>query len=175
LYFKQVGTGQPASLASRLNQLEAELREKIEDINTKTSRRSEGQDEKIAIIRAGERKTAQLLNKTREEMEALKTSNINQAKRIYQLEQKLTVLENPSPSPNMTRANKKDKMKEDGTNKVYSPLSKAPTPPSSCQELFSLDSYLDGLYLVKNKKTKKIETLWCQFLADNKGRIIQFL
>ena len=74
--------------------MEAEFREKIEDINTKTSRRSEDQDEKIAVIRAGERNLAQLLNKTREEMEALKTTNKNQAKRIYQLEQKLTVLEN---------------------------------------------------------------------------------
>lgn len=70
------------------------------------------------------------------------------------------MLQNASPSLQMTRANKKDKMKEDGTSYMFSPLSKATTPPSSCQELFSLDYYVDGLYLVKNKKTKTIETLW---------------
>jgi len=42
--------GQPDSLAARINQLEAEFRKKIEEINIKTSRSSKDQNEKVAII-----------------------------------------------------------------------------------------------------------------------------
>ena len=54
----QAPPGQPVGLASRLNQVEAELRQKIEDIKTQASRTSEDQEEKIAIIRARERNLA---------------------------------------------------------------------------------------------------------------------
>jgi len=66
--------------------LEAEFRQKIEEIKTKTSRSRKDQNEKIAIIMVRERNLAQLLNKTREEMVELKTQNKDQAKRIDQLE-----------------------------------------------------------------------------------------
>jgi len=136
-------------LSARVNQLEAEFREKIEEINTKTSRSSKDQDEKIAILMVREQNLAQLLNTTIEEMEVLKTTNRDQSKRIDQLEQKLAMLQN-TPSTGATKVS---------------------TPPSSCQELSMLDYYLDGLYLVKNKQTKKIESVFCQFSAENKGRI----
>ena len=148
-------------LASRLNKLEAEFREKIEEIKAQTSRSSEDQEEKIAIIRARERNLAQLLNQTREEMVGLKTQNRVQSKRIDQLEQKLAKLHNTSPSSSaLITDNIKAKMK----NRAYS------TPPSSCQELSILDHNLDGIYLVKNKETKKIQTVFCKFSVDNKGR-----
>ncbi len=44
------------------------------------------------------------------------------------------------------------------------------TPPSSCQDLEMLNYYLDGLYLVKNQHTKKIQTVFCQFTAPSIGR-----
>jgi len=79
--------------------LEAEFREKIAEINMKTSRTSEDQEENIAIIRARERNLAQLLNKTVEEMGMLKTQNKEQSKRIDQLEQKLSkLIQNTSPA-----------------------------------------------------------------------------
>jgi len=103
----QARPGQPVGLASRLNQVEAELRQKIEDIKTQASRNSEDQEEKIAIIRARERNLAQLLNQTREEMVGLKTQNRDQSKRIDKLEKKLVMLQNTTSSPPLTRANTK--------------------------------------------------------------------
>ncbi len=78
--------GQPASLVFRVNQLEAEFREKIEDIKVQTSRRSEDQDETIAIIKVKQRNSAQLLNQNKEDMQVLKLQNKEQAKRIDLLE-----------------------------------------------------------------------------------------
>jgi len=158
-------------LASRLNQLEAEFRAKIEEIKTQTSRSSKDQNEKIAIIRARERNLAQLLNQTREEMVGLKTQNRDQSKRIDQLEQKLAMLQNtPSTSPGLTRGIENDKLKNMASSN-NNQVSKSSTPPSSCQELAMLDYYLDGLYLVKNKQTKKIQTVFCKFSAGNEGRM----
>jgi len=170
-HWKQARPGHPVGLASRINQLEAEFREKIEEINTKTSRSSKDQDEKIAIIRVRERNLAQLLNTTRVEMEVLKTTNRDQSKRIDQLEQKLAILQNTPPSQPLARTTKGE-MKNGASYNTNGRLSKASTPPSSCQELSMLDYYLDGLYLVKNEETKKIDSVFCQFLGDNKGRII---
>ncbi len=152
-------------MSSRINQLEAEFREKIEEIKTQTSRSSEDQEEKIAIMKARERKQAQLLNQTREEMELLKTQNKDQSSRIDQLEQKLATLQNTPPaSSDLTRSIIKEKVKNG-----------ASTPPSSCQELSMLDYYLDGLYLVRNKQTKKIQIVFCKFSADNQGRMNRHL
>lgn len=81
-----------------------------------------------------------------------------------------TACENTSLSQSLTRANK-DKMKNGASNYMDGRFSKASTPPSSCQELSMLDHYLDGLYLVKNEETNKIESVFCQFLADNQGKI----
>jgi len=153
--------------------LEAKLHGKIEEIKTQTSRNSEDQEEKIAIIRVTEQNMAQLLNKTREVMEVLKTTNRDQSKRIDQLEQKLTILQNTTQSPQSSPANIKDNMKNWIANRRNGTIPKALTPPSSCQELLMLDYYLDGLYLVKNKQTKKVQTVFCQFSAE-KGRAINF-
>jgi len=36
-------------------------------------------------------------------------------------------------------------------------------PPSSCRQLSTIGHYLDGLYLVANPDTSKIETVYCEF------------
>jgi len=36
-------------------------------------------------------------------------------------------------------------------------------PPSSCRQLSTIGHYLDGIYLVANPDTKKIETVFCDF------------
>jgi len=36
-------------------------------------------------------------------------------------------------------------------------------PPSSCRQLSDIGHYLDGLYLVANLNTNKIETVYCDF------------
>jgi len=36
-------------------------------------------------------------------------------------------------------------------------------PPSSCRQLSTIGHYLDGIYLVANSDTNKIETVYCEF------------
>jgi len=36
-------------------------------------------------------------------------------------------------------------------------------PPSSCRQLSTIGHYLDGIYLVANPDTNKIETVYCEF------------
>ncbi len=105
-------------------------------------------------------------------MVVLKTQNRDQSNRIDKLEQKLTTLQNtPLASSSLTRGNNKDKMKNRATNNMGGQVSDALTPPSSCQDLAMLDYYLDGLYLVTNKQSKKIQTVFCIFSSENKGRM----
>ena len=40
--------------------------------------------------------------------------------------------------------------------------------PSSCSELEQRGHSFDGLYLVKNPETKKIETVFCRFETEGK-------
>jgi len=110
-----------------------------------------------------------------EDMKELKINNSDQSKRIDHLEQKLAMLQNTSPtSSSLTRGNNKEKTKNGASNN-NGQVVKASTPPSSCEELAMLDYYLDGLYLVKNKQTKKIQAVFCKFSADNQGRMNSFI
>ena len=155
-------------MASRLNQLEAKFWGEIEDIKTQTSKNTKDQNEKIAIISERERNLAQLLNQTRKDMVGLETQNKFQEKRIDQLEQKLEMLQNTQPA--LKRGRNKENMKNGASNNNGKD-SKASSPPSSCEDLAMLDYYLNGLYLVKNMETKKIQTVFCKFTVDKKGRM----
>ena len=108
-----------------------------------------------------------------EEMKVFKIQNRDQSNRIDQLEQTLKILQNTPPaSITVTRDNPKDKMKNVASKaSIDGQDSQALSLPSSCKDLEMLDHYLDGLYLVKNKQTKKIQTVFCKFSADDKGRM----
>ncbi len=41
-------------------------------------------------------------------------------------------------------------------------------PPSSCRQLSTIGHYLDGIYLVANQDTNKIETIYCDFGTSRK-------
>jgi len=41
-------------------------------------------------------------------------------------------------------------------------------PPSSCRQLSTIGHYLDGLYLVANPDTNKIETVYCDFASSTR-------
>ena len=85
------------------------------------------------------------------------------------------MLQNTSPTSSApTRGNNKEKMKNGAFNN-NGQVPPALTPPSSCKDLARLEYYLDGLYLVKNKKTKKIQTVFCKFSADNNGMTNSFI
>ena len=54
-------------------------------------------------------------------------------------------------------------------NKLINSDSKSPrVPPSSCRQLSTIGHYLDGIYLVANPDTKKIETVYCDFGGTRK-------
>ena len=41
-------------------------------------------------------------------------------------------------------------------------------PPSSCRQLSTIGHYLDGIYLVANPDTKKIEAIYCEFGSSSR-------
>jgi len=41
-------------------------------------------------------------------------------------------------------------------------------PPSSCRQLSTIGHYLDGIYLVANADTKKIEAIYCEFESSTR-------
>ena len=44
-------------------------------------------------------------------------------------------------------------------------------PPSSCRQLSTIGHYLDGIYLVANADTKKIEAIYCEFESSTRMTI----
>ncbi len=44
-------------------------------------------------------------------------------------------------------------------------------PPSSCRQLSTIGHYLDGIYLVANPDTNKIETIYCDFGSSTRTLI----
>ncbi len=156
-------------MASRVNQLEAEFREKMEEMKMQNRRSSQDQNEKIAILTVRERNLAKILNQTNEEVKELKTQNTEQSKRIDQLERKVILLQSASA---LAKANSNDKINKGAAKSKDSPtFTKALSSPSSCQDLLKLGYHLDGLYLVKNERTKKIQTVLCQFIQGGHGKL----
>lgn len=45
-------------------------------------------------------------------------------------------------------------------------------PPSSCRQLSTIGHYLDGIYLVANPDTNKIETVYCEFGSSTRKKSI---
>ena len=76
---------------------------------------------------------------------------------------KLMNLQNmPLVSSHLKTASNKDGTKNKHAS-VDGIISSSLPLPSSCQDLEKLHHSLDGLYLVKNQETKKIQTVFCQF------------
>jgi len=59
---------------------------------------------------------------------------------------------------NSTSSNKND-AKSDSSPRL---------PPSSCRQLSTIGHYLDGIYLVANADTNKIETVYCEFQGSTR-------
>lgn len=45
-------------------------------------------------------------------------------------------------------------------------------PPSSCQNLAEMGHYLDGLYAIKERGTKKVQAVYCQFEPSSGNKLI---
>ena len=65
---------------------------------------------------------------------------------------------------------------EQSTVDVISESGSSPRlPPSSCRQLSTIGHYLDGIYLVANADSNKIETVYCDFGSSTRNalKIIQ--
>jgi len=58
-----------------------------------------------------------------------------------------------------------------GHNSLKTIDSSTRTPPSSCRQLSTIGHYLDGIYLVANPDTNKIETIYCDFGSSTRTLI----
>jgi len=43
-------------------------------------------------------------------------------------------------------------------------------PPSSCRQLSTIGHYLDGIYMVANRDTNKIEAVYCEFESSTRTK-----
>jgi len=91
--------------------------------------------------------------------------NIQQEEEIRQFKNEIrkdalnTLQPNSSHGEEETRPMNKDEAGDDLLSNGSSPR----LPPSSCRQLSSIGHYLDGIYLVANPDTNKIETVYCEF------------
>lgn len=89
-------------------------------------------------------------------IDLLMAQNAQQDKEIHQLKSKISkdtghILKSNSP------------LNENTGDDVISNESSLRLPPSSCRQLSTIGHYLDGIYLVANPETNKIETVYCEF------------
>ncbi len=87
-----------------------------------------------------------------------------QAEKILLLEKEISSLKSPKPTDSCKK--KVDKVVTK-TNKK--PSSKALSLPKSCQELRSKGHFADGVYLVVNEDTNKIDAVLCGFPGAKQG------
>jgi len=90
--------------------------------------------------------------KQRSEIEFLMAENIKQEKEIHLLKNKL-----------ITDSNNNDKQQNIQPFKKMSVDLSPRLPPSSCRQLSTIGHYLDGIYLVANQDTNKVESVYCDF------------
>ena len=93
----------------------------------------------------------------------LESENSQKYEEILQLKSHVSNLESILP-PKMASYNATNQ----SSNKNERPAPIATTPPSSCEELtgYANSANMDGIHLVQNKVTKKIEAVFCQFTTN---------
>lgn len=62
----------------------------------------------------------------------------------------------------------KNNMNTSTSYNTYGSVSKTSAIPSSCKELSLIGHSLDGLYLIQNRETHKVETTFCDFEISGK-------
>jgi len=64
------------------------------------------------------------------------------------------------------------KSSEQNTIDIISESGSSPRlPPSSCRQLSTIGHYLDGIYLVANVDSNKIETVYCDFGSSTRNAL----
>ena len=89
-----------------------------------------------------------------DQIHQLKTQSAKQEEEIRLLNLKIAAFE--------TFENKNANFASVGENGMKSDSSPR-LPPSSCRQLSTIGHYLDGIYMVANPDTNKIEAIYCEF------------
>ena len=132
-------------MRGHLQAVNSELDVKINELAAE----NQNQEEKIKVLMA---KTAL----QEEQIRILKNTNINPA-----------ILEQKSEKNESSNNNQLEKDVVDirMSNSPSSPR----LPPSSCRQLSTIGHYLDGIYLISNPNTNKIEAVFCQFESSTRN------
>ena len=91
----------------------------------------------------------------RSKIEFLMSENIKQDEEILLLKNKM-INDYSNNNFKKQKFQPTEKMNDDSSSRL---------PPSSCRQLSTIGHYLDGIYLVANPDTNKIETVYCEFEA----------
>jgi len=107
-----------------------------------------------------ERKIHQLTIESGKQKELFETKNVQQDEEITQLKNKINKLAaDKSIQPESSIYNGEKTI----INQNEADYLSSRQPPSSCRQLSTIGHYLDGIYLVANPHTKKIESVYCDF------------
>ena len=132
--------------------------------------------EKFATLQAEMKSQKTEINQLKYENEELKAQLSQQGQKIFQQDQKILFLENkifkeepfgPHTKPTDSCTKKVDSV---ASKKKEKSLSRA-LLPTSCEELRNEGHFANGIYLVLNEETHKIEAVLCQFLGAKQGRM----
>ena len=104
----------------------------------------------------------------------LQVQNSKLELRIDQQDEQILILKNIINNDDLLKKSKSfqndatsDYLRNAEGNSIISPR----LPPSSCRQLSTIGHYLDGIYLVANPDTNKIETVYCEFGSSTRKYI----
>ncbi len=101
------------------------------------------------------------------ENEKFKAQLSQQDKKILLLEKDISRLKNVSPKPTDVCSKKVSKAASGNKSslRTFTPI------PTSCDELRKMGHFANGVYLVMDEATNKIDAVFCQFLGAKQGKI----
>jgi len=130
-------------LRGNMQSRNAELEKIIHELATENRKQTERFESNIDLLIAHNAKQdeeiSQLKNKIKEDL-------------IADISQPKTLLNDEDRNMNIN-----------DVGDILSDESSPRLPPSSCRQLSTIGHYLDGIYLVANSDTNKIETVYCDF------------
>lgn len=103
------------------------------------------------------------------DVEELKSKVLDEDKDILFLKSQISTPGFRVPHDSVSNGN----INADASTNNEKPQTRASSPPSSCEDLwgFAYFARMDGIHLVANKATKKIEAVFCQFLAPDNSKM----
>jgi len=83
-------------------------------------------------------------------------------------EEEISLLKNRNCADNSIQPKRQENSIIMGDVNIDSSSLSPKLPPSSCRQLSTIGHYLNGIYLVANQDTNKIETVYCNFGTSSK-------